>query len=114
MVVQQPDQKIKKPLPVNGLSLILRRSRRSGAMPFPIVECIYIPSDESEAVAYLSSLVEDHPEIATRAERRLAATDSARAVLEAFVEDGTFMRISEDYARCLEEEARYSEEEARR
>lgn len=83
-------------------------------MFLPIVECIYIPSDEGEAVAYLSSLVEDHPEIAAGAEQRHAATGSARAVLKAFVEDGTFERISEDYARCLGKEARYLEEETRR
>lgn len=83
-------------------------------MFLPIVECIYIPSDEGEAVAYLSSLVENHPEIAAGAEQRLAATGSARAVLEAFVEDGTFERISEDYACCLGEEACYLEAEARR
>lgn len=83
-------------------------------MFLPIVECIYIPSDEGEAVAYLSFLVEDHPEIAAGAEQRLAATGSARAVLEAFVEDGTFERISEDYARCLGEEADCLEAEARR
>ncbi|KQO66386.1 hypothetical protein [Methylobacterium sp. Leaf89] len=83
-------------------------------MFLPIVECIYIPSDEGEAVPYLSSLIEQHPEIAGRAERTLAATGSARAVLEALVDDGIFERISEDYARCLGKEARYLEEEARR
>ncbi len=72
------------------------------------------PSDDKEAVAYLSFLVESHPEIAACAERRLGANGSARAVLEAFVEDGTFERISEDYARCLEEEARYLEKEMQR
>ena len=82
-------------------------------MFLPIVECFYIPSDEGEAVTYLSSLLEDHPEIATVAKQRLATTDSARAVLEAFVEDGTFERISEDFARCLGKEACYLEAEAR-
>ncbi|MCJ2007958.1 hypothetical protein MKK60_12870 [Methylobacterium sp. J-092] len=83
-------------------------------MFLPIVECIFIPSDEGEAVAYLSTLVEYHPEIAAGAKQRLAATGLARAVLEAFVEDGTFERISEDYARRLGEEACYLEAEARR
>ena len=83
-------------------------------MFLPIVECICIPSDEGEAVPYLAFLVENHPEIASRAEGTLAATGSARAVLESLVEDGTFERISEDYARCLEEEACHLEAEARR
>ncbi|CAO4172035.1 hypothetical protein [Methylorubrum aminovorans] len=83
-------------------------------MFLPIVECIYIPSDEGEAVTYLSSLVEQHPKIAARAERTLAATSSARAALEALVEDGTFERISEGYAHCLEEKACKLEEEVRR
>ncbi|MCF4127685.1 hypothetical protein [Methylobacterium sp. SyP6R] len=80
-------------------------------MSFPIIECIYIPSDENEAVAYLSTLVKSHPEIAACAEWRLDANNSARAVLEAFVEDGTLERISEEYARCLEEEAQRYEAE---
>jgi len=92
---------------------ILRRSRKSDAMFFPILECIYIPSDEREAVTYLSFLVKQHPKIAARSEWTLAATGSARAVLESLVEDGTFERISEDYARCLEEEARKYEAEDR-
>lgn len=78
-------------------------------MFLPIVECIYIPSGEGEAVTYLSSLIEQHPEIADRAERTLAATGSTRAVLEALVEDGTFERISEDYGRYLGEDARQYE-----
>lgn len=73
-------------------------------MFLPIVECIHLPSDEGEAASYLSSLVEQHPGIAARAERTLATTGSARAVLGLLIEDGTFERISEDYARCLEEE----------
>ncbi|KQQ15538.1 hypothetical protein ASF59_14515 [Methylobacterium sp. Leaf121] len=80
-------------------------------MFLPFAECIYIPPDEGEAVTYLSSLVERHPGIAAHAERMLAATGSARAVLESLVEDGTFERISEDHARCLEEEARQYEAE---
>lgn len=82
-------------------------------MFLPIVECIYIPSDEGETVTYLSSLVEQHPGIAARAERTLAATSSARAVLGLLIENGTFERISEDYARCLEEEVRRYEAEER-
>ena len=80
-------------------------------MSLPIVECIYIPSDESEAVTYLASLLEQHPGIADRLERTLDATCSARTVLKALVEDGTFESISEDYASCLEEEGRRHEAE---
>ncbi len=80
----------------------------------PIVECLCIPAEEGEAVPYLAFLVENQPEIASRAEGTLAATGSARAVLESLVEDGTFERISEDYARYLEEEACHLEAAARR
>jgi len=82
-------------------------------MFLPIVECIYIPSDEGDAVPYLSSLIEQHPEIAARAERTLAVTGSARAVLTTLVEDGTFERISEDYVNCLEEEVFRNQAEER-
>lgn len=81
-----------------------------------IPEYIHIPSDEGEAAAFLSRLIEERPEIAARTERVHALTGSARAVLVSLVEDDTFAgRISDAEARCYEEEAsRYEVEERER
>ncbi|OHV18252.1 hypothetical protein BK022_00330 [Methylorubrum extorquens] len=72
-----------------------------------IPEYIHIPSDEDEAAAFLCRLTKQRPDTAARTKRLHTATGSARAVLEALVEDGTFAgRISDDEARCFDEEAR--------
>ncbi|GJE42181.1 hypothetical protein [Methylobacterium soli] len=78
-----------------------------------IPEYIHIPSDEGEAAAFLQRLNAERPEIAASTEQQYAATGSARAVLESLVENGTFAgRISDDEARCYDEEIkRYEVEE---
>lgn len=82
-------------------------------MFLPILDYIHIPSDEDKAAAILSHLVEDRPEIASKTERVHTETGSARAVLESLVEDGTFGRISDEEARCYDEEISRHEAEER-
>lgn len=83
-------------------------------MFLPILDYIHIPSDEDDAAAILSRLVEERPEIASKTERVHTVTGSARAVLESLVEDGTFAgRISVEEARCYDEEISRHEAEER-
>lgn len=83
-------------------------------MFLPVLEYIHIPSDEEEAANFLLHLVEQRPEIAGKVEQMHTVTSSSRAVLEALVEDGVFAgRISDEEARCFEDEFRRYEAEDR-
>lgn len=77
-----------------------------------IPEFIHIPSDEGEAAAILSYMVEARPEIGVRTQLKQLASGSARAILKSLVDDGTFAgRISDYEARCFQEEiSRYEAE----
>lgn len=81
-------------------------------MFLPILEYIHIPSDEGEAAALLSVLVEARADIAIQVQQVRAVAGSARTVLETLVEDGSLGRISDSEARCYNEEIdRYEAEE---
>lgn len=77
-----------------------------------IPEFIHIPSDEDEAAAVLSYIVEARPEIGARTQLKQFASGSARAILKSLIDDGIFAgRISDYDARCFQEEiSRYEAE----